>query len=304
MPYRYLHLDVFTARRFEGNQLAVLPDARGLSEDTMQAIAREMAFSETTFVLPAERDDTDFRVRIFTPERELPMAGHPTIGTAFALVEEGAIEPSRERVVFGLGVGPTPVDLEWRDGRLSFAWMTQPLPEFGDILDAPSDLEAVARAVGLDSDNFVPGGIVQVVSCGVPFLFVPVRTRALVDRAIPDRRMLRDLESLTGAACYLFTLEPGTPEATAYSRMFMAGLPSLEDPATGGAAGPFGAYLVRHGLVPREARSGIRIVQGVAMQRPSELHVTIHASDDESPDILRVRVGGTTVLVATGSIEV
>lgn len=303
MRHRYLHLDVFTARRFEGNQLAVLPDARGLSETTMQAVAREMAFSETTFVLPPERDDTDFRVRIFTPERELPMAGHPTIGTAFALVEEGAIVAGGKRVVFGLGVGPTPIDLEWREGRLAAAWMTQPRPVFGAVLDTPSDLETVTHAVGLRSDELAPAGPVQVVSSGVPFLFVPVRTRALVDLATPDRGALREIESRTGAACYLFTLEPGAPAATAYSRMFMAGLPTLEDPATGGAAGPFGAYLLKHNLIPGNSWRDIRILQGAAMSRPSELHVEVTASGDSPPDVTKVRVGGTAVLVATGSIE-
>ena len=196
--YRYLHLDVFTATRFEGNQLAVFPDARGLSDEVMQTIAREMAFSETTFVLPAERDDTNFRVRIFTPEHELPMAGHPTIGTAFALAAEGSIEAGRDRVVFGLGVGPTPVDLAWHDGDLEFAWMTQRQPEFGIIIEDPSELETIAQAVGLRPDDFVPGGIVQVVSSGVPFLFVPVRTRDLVDQANPDRRALARRGSARG----------------------------------------------------------------------------------------------------------
>ena len=136
MPeYRYLHYDVFTDARFEGNPLAVLPDARGLSTEQMQTIAQEMAFSETTFVLPRERDDTDIRMRIFTPAAELPMAGHPTIGSTFALAREGLIRPGAERFVFGLGVGPTPVDLSWDGEALSFAWMTQRAPEFGDTFD-------------------------------------------------------------------------------------------------------------------------------------------------------------------------
>src|SRR5262249_19908106 len=123
--YRYLHYDVFTDRLFGGNQLAVLPDARGLPAATMQAIANEMNFSETTFVLPAERADTDARLRIFTPASELPLAGHPTIGSTFALVRTGLIAPPREQFVFGLGVGPVPVSLTWSGHELSFAWMTQ-----------------------------------------------------------------------------------------------------------------------------------------------------------------------------------
>ena len=125
----YLHLDVFTDRRFEGNQLAVFLDGRGLSPGTMQTIAREMNFSESTFILPAERTDTDVRMRIFTPGVELPMAGHPTIGSTFALAHTQVIAPGRDHFVFGLGVGPTRVELAWQDGALSFARMDQRPPE-------------------------------------------------------------------------------------------------------------------------------------------------------------------------------
>src|SRR5947209_15190620 len=120
--YRYLHYDVFTDHLFGGNQLAVFLDGRGLSGETMQAIAKEMNFSETTFVLPAEQKHTDVRMRIFTPGQELPMAGHPTIGSTFALARSGLIASGCERFVFGLGVGPVPVDLTWKGDDLSFAW--------------------------------------------------------------------------------------------------------------------------------------------------------------------------------------
>src|SRR3712207_1822338 len=129
----YLHLDVFTNRRFTGNQLAVFRDGRSLDTATMQAIAREMNFSESTFILPAERPDTDVRMRIFTPGVELPMAGHPTIGSTFALAHTGVIAPARDCFVFGLGVGPTRVELAWSGDRLSFAWIDQPSPEVRQI---------------------------------------------------------------------------------------------------------------------------------------------------------------------------
>src|SRR5882672_8070741 len=144
--YRYLHYDVFTDHLFGGNQLAVFPDGRGLSTETMQSIAKEMNFSETTFVLPAELPGTDFRMRIFTPGSELPMAGHPTIGTAFALARTGALAPGRESFVFGLGIGPTPVTLTWKDQDLGFAWMTQSLPTFSEPLPNRS---LAATALGL-----------------------------------------------------------------------------------------------------------------------------------------------------------
>src|ERR1051325_10355247 len=126
---RYLHYDVFTDRKFEGNQLAVFDDARGLSSEQMQTITKEMNFSECTFILPSEAAGTDVRMRIFTPGSELPMAGHPTIGSTFALAELGVIKPGMERFVFGLGVGPTKVELTWDGNRLSFAWMDQSKPE-------------------------------------------------------------------------------------------------------------------------------------------------------------------------------
>src|SRR5262245_19199691 len=135
--YRYLNYDVFTDHLFGGNQLAVVLDGRGLDTATMQAIAKEMNFWETTFVLRAERGDTDVGMRIFTPGDELPIAGHPTIGSTFALARSGVIERGRERFVFGLGAGPTPVSLTWNGDELAFVWMTQPLPVFSDpIADA------------------------------------------------------------------------------------------------------------------------------------------------------------------------
>src|SRR4051812_13769575 len=129
--YRYLHYDVFTDHLFGGNQLAVFLDGRGLPADTMQSIAKEMNFSETTFVLPADAPATDVRMRIFTPAEELPMAGHPTIGTTFALARAGAIDLGRQHFVFGCGIGPVPVAMTWNGVDLGFAWMTQRLPVFG-----------------------------------------------------------------------------------------------------------------------------------------------------------------------------
>src|SRR6187397_1506782 len=134
MPLSYLHYDVFIAKPLLGKQLAVFTDAQGLDTAHMQAIAREMNFSESTFILPNERPDTDIRMRIFTPMNEMPMAGHPTIGSTFALAHAGVIRPGSARFVFGLNIGPVPVDLEWNGTALRFAWMTQSVPEFGPIV--------------------------------------------------------------------------------------------------------------------------------------------------------------------------
>ena len=131
---RYVHVDVFTSRRFEGNQLAVFLDGTGLSDVQMQTIAREMNFSESTFVLPEEAPGNEVRMRIFTPGREMPMAGHPTVGSTFALALDGVIPAGRRRWTFGLNIGPTPVDIDWAGDRPAFAWMTQQRPVFGNTV--------------------------------------------------------------------------------------------------------------------------------------------------------------------------
>ncbi|HUU34852.1 MAG TPA: PhzF family phenazine biosynthesis protein, partial [Vicinamibacterales bacterium] len=265
----YVHYDVFTSRPFEGNQLAVFPDAGGLSSAEMQALANEMNFAESTFVLPAETDGTDVRMRIFTPGREMPMAGHPTIGTTFALVDSGVIAAGRERWVFGLNVGPTPVALEWRDGGLARAWMDQGRPEFRTAL-VPG--EAVVAAVRADRAAWTATGLpIEEASCGAAFFYVPLATRTAVDACAPDDGALRALASAFGGAhigLFVFSAEPGADGATVYARMFAPEAGVVEDPATGGATGPLAAYLVRHGVVAMTSRGDIVSVQGVKMGRP------------------------------------
>ena len=299
--YRYLHLDVFTDRRFEGNQLAVFPEPQGLTTEQMQCIAKEMAFSESTFIFPPERGG-DVRMRIFTPGSELPMAGHPTIGSTFALALEGTIQRGREQFVFELGVGPTPVSLEWDEKGLSFAWMTQPLPTFGPVV---SDRDAFAAAIGLSARELLQGLPVQRVSCGVPFLFVPLATRAAVDAVEIDRKALaRSTGSadLTDLPVFFFTPErAGTGTETVYSRMLAPGFGIAEDPATGAASGPLGSYLLHHKLVTRDAARSMLSLQGAAMGRPSRVHISIDSDEDR---ITRVRVGGVSVLVGRGELSV
>jgi trans-2,3-dihydro-3-hydroxyanthranilate isomerase len=299
MLLRYLHLDVFTANRLEGNQLAVFPDPPDLPAALMQRIAAEMNFSESTFVYPPAAGG-DVRMRIFTPAQELPMAGHPTIGSTFALASTGFIQRGREQFVFELGVGPTPVSLEWDENGLRFAWMTQGLPAFGRTLGAR---EALAAALGLAPSDLVPDLPLQSVSCGVPFLFVPLLTRAAVDAAAVDRRAYEN--TLAGAGLellpvFIFTTEAGADGATVYSRMLAPGFGISEDPATGSASGPLGCYLLHHGVVGDAGARRILSAQGVAMGRPSRIHVSI---DSAAGAITRVRVGGQAVSVGRGELE-
>jgi trans-2,3-dihydro-3-hydroxyanthranilate isomerase len=299
---RYLHLDVFTDTPFEGNQLAVYPEPPvNISTDRMQRIAQEMNFSETTFVFP-KQGTGDVKMRIFTPAAELPVAGHPTIGTTFALALEGVIAPGRETFIFELGVGPIPVSLEWQDDRLRFAWMTQLLPSFGRQIE---DRSGLATAIGLE-----PGDLTDLpaesVSCGVPFLFVPIRSRAAVDRVAIDMRSLKRIIEQAGVeetGVFFFTTDRNgaTGDETAYSRMLAPGLGVAEDPATGIASGPLGCYLLYHGLVSAEQARSMISLQGAAMKRPSRVHISIDSDDDR---ISLVRVGGQAVLVAEGRLFV
>ena len=300
--YRYLHYDVFTNHLFGGNQLAVVLDGRGLPGETMQAIAKEMNFSETTFVLPPEKAGTDVRMRIFTPGEELPTAGHPTIGSTFALARAGVIERGRERFVFGCGIGPVPVTLTWKGDDLTFAWMSQARPAFGQPLANPS---AAAAALSVSPPAVAGTGLpVQVVSCGVPFLFVPLTSRAAVDNATVNRGALEDLlqQSKSGAhGVFLFSAERGSDRATVYSRMFAPDIGVAEDPATGIASGPLGCYLVRHKVVPPAKAAAMLSLQGVKMGRPSHVHISIGLQKGE---ITSVRVGGEAVLAGEGTLYV
>ena len=295
--FNYLHLDVFTDRRFEGNQLAVFPEPLGLTPADMLAITREMNFSECTFILPPERGG-DVRMRIFTPGQELPMAGHPTIGSTFALALEGTIARGRTDWVFELGVGPTPVSLEWGAAGLEFAWMTQPLPSFGNEL---ADRPALADALGIDVGDFT-GDPAQVVSCGVPFLFVRLTTRRAVDGVTIDRKALVRCFRAAGLedSVFVFTTERASGDETVYSRMLAPGFGVAEDPATGAASGPLGCYLLHHAIVPPDRARAMLSLQGVAMGRPSRIHIAIDSLDET---ITRVRIGGTSVLVGTGTLE-
>jgi trans-2,3-dihydro-3-hydroxyanthranilate isomerase len=300
MPLSYLHYDVFTDTPFTGNQLAVFMDARGLSADRMQALAREMNFSESTFILPAEAPGTDVRMRIFTPANEMPMAGHPTIGSTFALAHAGVIAPGAARFVFGLGIGPVPVDLEW-DGRvLRFAWMTQLVPTFGPVIEARCDVAAV---LGLSEADLLPDHPIREVSCGVPFLLVPIRSAEAVDRAVSDGAAFRRFTVSTGLnlPIFFFAMSPPGAAETVHSRMYAPDFGIVEEPATGGASGPLGCYLLHHGLVDAEAAARITSLQGAVMGRPSRIHIDISSKAGE---ITQVRVGGRAVLVGTGQMQV
>ena len=295
--YRYIHLDVFTDKRMQGNQLFVFTQPAGLDTETMQLMTRESNLSECTFVLPPELAGTDHRVRIFTRTAETPFAGHPTIGTAFALAHAGVLKPGLARTTFGLGVGPINLDLDWKGGTLAFAWMTQLKPVFGKTV---TDGAALAAALGVEAldGRAAP----QEVNCGSNFFIVPLPTRQAVDAAVLDRAKVDAVFAAAGIqrrGIYAFSVERGADDATAYSRMLPSG--GLEDPATGSAVGPAGCFAAKYGLVPPDRIGAMTFLQGVFARRPSRLHVTVTMSGAE---VTEVKVGGASVVVGDGSMTV
>ncbi len=294
---RYLLVDVFTDRPFGGNQLAVFVEGDRVPEALMQPIAREMNLSETTFVLPPRDAANTLALRIFTPLQELPMAGHPTVGSAFALAVDGRLGGETE-LRFEEGVGVIPVELELTGGRPAGAWMDQPLPEFGPVLE---DRQAAARMLGLETADLADDLPLEVVSCGLPFLYVPLASLAAVERA--SLRMdlwWQLLDGFASSHVYLFSRETVDPAATVHARMFApaAGVP--EDPATGSASGPLACYLVRYGLAGDGERAKVRCEQGLEIGRPSRIEVEVWRDGDA---VRRVRVGGSCVLVGEGSLR-
>ncbi|MFQ5893666.1 MAG: PhzF family phenazine biosynthesis protein [Nitrospinota bacterium] len=301
MPtYRVLQADVFTDRPFGGNPVAVLPDAEGLDEATMQAIAREMNLSETAFVLPPTDPGADVRVRFFTPEREIPFAGHPTLGTHYLLALEGRYELREPvtRIHQEIGLGVLPVDLHVADGRVTHVVMTQGHPTFGP---EALDRALVAEAVGLVSDALTPGVPAQVVSTGMPHLIIPVESLKAVEDAGPVRAAMDELAEALEVECFMpFSLETVDAAKTVHVRMFAPRLGVVEDPATGSGSGALGAYLVRHRLVEESGPTTVIVSeQGLEAGRPSTVLIEVDGADD----ITAVRVGGQVVKVMEGSLS-
>lgn len=298
----YKLVDVFTNRAFGGNPLAVFADAGVLPVELMQSLAKELNLSETTFVTPARAEHDDFRVRIFTPAAELPMAGHPTVGTAYVLACEGMIETSENatRVNFEEGVGTIPVTLNFKDGLPDWIEMQQPQPTFGTRV---ADIDAVAEMLSLEPEAITTTGLpVEVVSCGVPFLYVPVNSLESI-RKIRFRLDVweRELGDTIPPQVFVFTQEVETPGSRVHSRMFAPAFGIAEDPATGGASGPLGCYLVRHEVLQSAPRVEFISEQGFEMNRPSFIKIGI---EQEQGEITRVTVSGQCRLMGAGYFEV
>jgi len=285
-----VQLDVFSDARFRGNQLAVILDGSGLTDDQMQAIARETNLSETTFVLPREPEvetAKGIRVRIFTVVEELPFAGHPTLGTAFAIRNNS----ESEQITLDLNVGSVPVRFENRPGQLAFGEMTQVDPKFG----TQHARAAVAQATGLNIEDFDPDLPIETVSTGVPFTVTPLRSLERIrNLRIDQSRAAEYLSKGDGKFFYFVCRETMNPDARLHARMIFY---NGEDPATGSAAGCATAWMVAHDVAKPEER--VLIEQGIEMRRPSKIFVRASKKDNR---VVNVRVGGHAVEVIRGEI--
>jgi len=301
MRYRFHTVDVFTDRIFGGNPLAVFPDARGLSDAQMQLVAREFNLSETAFVFPPDDPAHACRLRIFTPKTELPFAGHPTVGTAYVLAALGRLPVSEgdTHVVFEENAGPVPVLVRMTNGHPVYTQLTAPrLPEFGPPPPASSD---IAAALGLDAADVLSGEYApQAVSCGLPWLIVPVTNHAAIARArLHAERYEEVLGNYWARGLYLVTSDTPSSDSDLHARMYAPAIASHEDPATGSAAVALAGY-----LAARKNEEGIfrwRISQGHEMGRPSLMEIEAEKSADA---IHAIRVGGASVPVSAGEMEV
>src|SRR5277367_950942 len=288
--FLFVQLDVFTSQPFEGNSLAVFLDGRGLSDEQMQSIAREMNLSETTFILPRDpaiERERGVRVRIFTVQEELPFAGHPTLGTAF---QRRGSSGARE-VVLDLNAGQVPVVFEEKPGQPVFGEMTQLDPKFGER----HDRETVVRACGLRDGDIDPSLPIQTISTGVAFTVVPLRGLEIARNLRVDMKGSEEyLQRSGGRFFYFVSRETLDSTARLHARMLFY---NGEDPATGSAAGCAAAWMVAHGVAEPDQR--VLIEQGVEMHRASRIFVSAARKDDR---VVNVRVGGNVVEVLRGEV--
>ncbi|HEV2834056.1 MAG TPA: PhzF family phenazine biosynthesis protein, partial [Pyrinomonadaceae bacterium] len=308
MPsHSFLQYDVFTDKAFCGNPLAVFPEAKGISDEKMLQIAREMNLSETVFVLKPETENVLRRLRIFTPMREIPFAGHPIVGTWTALTHEGVVPVPDggngwQRIFHEVGIGVLPVDIEFKDGQPVQVVMTQGKFEILDEIDDGHEQAELARALGIAREDLDESLPIQVITTGLSCLAVPIRSLADLRDCRINTSLLAEIYTRHGATgCHAFTretLEVGASRA--HARFFAPADNIPEDPATGSACGALGGYLIHHGalnLEPHGGRYKFVIEQGDFIQRPSRINLDVKGA---AGNVEEVKVGGLAVLVARG----
>jgi trans-2,3-dihydro-3-hydroxyanthranilate isomerase len=295
LKYKFYQVDVFTGTPLGGNPLAVFVDAKGLDEGYMQKIAREMNLSETAFVAPSSDREADFEVRIFTPSKELPFAGHPVIGTAHVLREIGEVSSDQKIIHLKLLIGTIPVYVE--EDELLF--MGHPQAKFLQIV---TSVDLVAESLGLPSSAIDLRWPCQIVSTGVPALFVPIKTLVSMQRIkINSAKLLEIFTPFGTDMIYVFTTETLDSCSTLHSRLFAPFIGVPEDPATGSASGAVGAYLAKHCVIEKDTLGSIKIEQGYEMKRPASIYVQVK---QEGTTIKSIRVGGESVTIIQGQLQI
>jgi trans-2,3-dihydro-3-hydroxyanthranilate isomerase len=298
MPeHRYVTLDVFTSRRFGGNQLAVFPDAAAIPDGALQDIAREFNFSETTFCYAPRDPAHAARVRIFTPGAEVPFAGHPTVGTAIALAAERRMR-GEGRLVLEEGVGPVPVTVRMTGDAPFAQFAVAKLPEIGPPVPTRPTL---ADILSLSPDDIVSGtSAPQAVSCGLPFVMVGVKSlKALAAARVRLDRWDDTMRSAWARDLFVFTADADSGAACYRARCFVPGFGVLEDPATGSANACFAGFLAARAS-ERDGTLRWTVSQGVEMGRPSRVEIE---ADRQGGAITAIRVGGQAVFVTAGTLS-
>jgi trans-2,3-dihydro-3-hydroxyanthranilate isomerase len=284
-------VDVFAEHKYTGNQLGVFREAERLSGEQMQQFAKEMNYSETTFILSDEQRDRGYDVRIFTPEQELPFAGHPTLGTAFVIQQEIVKKPV-EKVILNLGVGQIPVTFKYDGRQVDIMWMKQINPIFGSTFD----LDTISQILNLDKKEIDERFPIQDVSTGVPFIITPLKTLDAVKRAKIDKGKYLELVKDTEAKCIMvFCAQAYDKQNDLNARVFAEYYGVPEDPATGSANGCLAGYLIKHRYFGKD-HIDIRVVQGYEIGRSSLLFLRA----GEKQENIDVFVGGRVQMVAKG----
>lgn len=288
---KFFIVDVFAEKKYSGNQLAVFMNADDLSRNDMQQIAKEINYSETTFVLSREKESSGYKVRIFTPEKEVPFAGHPTLGTAY-IIQREIIKDMANEIVLNLKAGNIPVIFKYKDNKPSVLFMKQNFPVFGEIFDKKS----ISNALGLKENDLMKDFPVQEVSTGLPFIIVALRSLKAVKKACINKKLFyKIINNRDAKAVLIFSKETYSDNNELNVRVFADYFGVPEDPATGSANGCLAGYLIEHNYFNQQ-KIDIKVEQGYELGRPSKLYLKAQRRKGK----IEVLVGGKVFLTAKG----
>jgi trans-2,3-dihydro-3-hydroxyanthranilate isomerase len=291
MRRKFFIVDVFAEEKYSGNQLAVFLDSDGMSSQEMQQVAKEVNYSETTFVFSKKTESSGFKVRIFTPEKEVPFAGHPTLGTAY-IIQREIIKDLEKEIVLNLKAGDIPVTLKYKEGKPEVLFMKQKNPVFGEIFDK----QTLADALSLKKANLMEKHPVQEVSTGLPFIMAPLKSlKAVKEASINKELFYKVIKKSEAKAILVFSRETYSEKNDLHVRVFADYFGVPEDPATGSANGCLAGYLIEKNYFNQQ-KIDIKVEQGYELGRPSKLYLKAQRKGGE----IEVLVGGKVFLTAKG----